>query len=511
MFKKNNSTTTQKVLKNSIYNFLATIVSRVGGLIFTIIIARLLFPDLFGIYSLALTIILTIATFADLGLNATLIRYLAESLKLKTSKAKIEARSRVCFLFNFKIILTTIFALLLFLFAEIISIYIFNKPSLVLPLKLGAIYLMIISLQGFFSSISYALQKINYNLIAETIFQILRIILVLTFFLLYKTVEMVFISLTIALFISFLFLYFILFKKYRFLIKGKKIKLEKQEKQRLLSFFGWLTISSISLVFFTHIDMFMLGIFLPAEFVGYYNVIISIMTSISALVAFGSVLLPVFTQIEEGKLERGFIKVFKYVSLVAFPAAIGLAYIIVPAIKIIYGQAYVPLKYSLAITITAVLLSLIVIEAALTVVFSSLFQAKEKPKILSILIIIATIFNVILNYVLIKIGISIAPEYGLIGVALATFVTRYGNLIALSIFAKTKLNIKTKINLVIKPFIASAIMLCFIFVFNYFVAMSIFTGILMIIAAALIYVIVVFAIKGMTQEDFKIVDLLFNK
>lgn len=499
---KNN--TTKKVLKNTFYSFLATIVSRIGALIFTIIIARLLFPDLFGIYNLALTIILTIATFTDLGINTTVIRYLSDSLKTKSKNAEKEARSRTYFLLNFKIILTTFFALLLFLFSKIIAIYIFHKPLLVLPLKLGSIYLFVVSLQGFFASVFYALQRIDYNVIAETIFQVLRIVLVFVFFIFYKTVGLVFIALTIAFFISFIFLLFVILKKYSFLLVGKKIKLEKEEKKRLVSFFGWLTILSISLIFFTHIDTFMLGIFLPAEFVGYYNAIISIVTSVAALVAFGSVLLPTFTQLEEQKIERAFQKVFKYISFVAVPAAIGLAFIVVPMIKIIYGQAYLPLQYSFAITVASIILSFVVIETAFTAIYSALFQAKEKPKIPSLLIIVAAIANIILNYVFIRIGIAIAPEYGLIAVALATVITRYGNLIALAIISKKKFNVKVKATSIIKPLIASLAMLVFLFVFDYFVTMSIFTAILMIIAAALIYFLIMILIKGIKKEDFKL-------
>lgn len=509
--KKQGETITQKTLKNVFYNFLTTIIAKLGALIFTIIIARTLFPELFGIYSLALSIILTISTFADLGINSTLIRYVADSLKSRTEKAKQEARSRFLFLFKIKILLTAILSLLLFVFSEIIAIYIFKKPLLALPLQIGAIYLLIISLQGFFNSAFYALQKIKYSAIGELIFEVSRIALVSLFLLFYKNAGAVFISLTIALFISFIFLYFILLKNYRFLLFGKKIKPTKDEKKRLLSFFGWLTINSISLVFFSHVDTFMLGLFLPAEFIGFYHAIFSIVGAAAAFVAFGAALLPVFTQIEAGRVERGFKKVFYYITLISIPAAIGLAFIIVPSIQVIYGQAYVPSQYKLAITIASALVSLLIIETALTAIYSSLFQAKEKPKIPAILIVIATIANVILNYVFIRIGISIAPEYGLIGVALATFLTRYFNLIALSIFAKTKLNIKADMGSAIKPFIASIIMLVFLFIFDYFVTMSIFTGILMIISAAFIYIIIVFLIKGLTKEDLKIMKMLREK
>jgi len=496
------------LIKNLFYNFLLNVISRVGGFLFTIIIARFLFPELFGIYSLALAIILTISTFTDLGLNATLMRYLAESLKEKVKQEKI-ARARLYFLLNFKIAFTALTSIALFLLANAIA-EIFKKPLLALPLKIGAIYLFIISLQGFFSSIFYALKRVEYSAKAEFIFQASRIFLVFIFLNFYKNVEVVFISLIISLFFSFLFLFIVLYRKYKFLLIGKRDKIEKEEKKRLFIFFGWLTISSISLTFFVHIDTFMLGLFLPSEFIGYYNAIFAIVGSLASLIAFGSVLLPVFTQLEKGKLENSFNKVFYYLSLIAIPASLGLAFVIIPATKIIYGQVYVPVAYKFALTITSTFLSLLVFESSLTAIYSALFQAKEKPKIPSLLIVFVTILNIILNYVFIKVGISIAPQYGLIGVALATVISRYTNTILLAIFARKKLGIKTEIKAVIKPLIASAIMLAFLFAFDYFVAISIWTGIAMIAIAIVVYFAIMLLIKGITRRDLELVRIIIK-
>lgn len=501
-------TITQKAVKNVFYNFLTTIIAKFGALIFTIIIARILFPELFGLYSIALTIILTIATFTDLGINATLIRYIAEPLKRKTKKTEQKARSRLYFLLNFKIALTAIVAIILFLVAEAISIHVFKKPALILPLQIGSIYLFTVSLYSFFNAIFYAVQKLQYSVAAETSFQILRIALVFVFFLFYKSVSSVFVVLAISFFIAFVFSLFMIRKKYYFLLKGPLFKLEKEEKKRLLSFFGWLTISSISFIFFTHMDTFMLGIFLPAQFAGFYHAIFSIIGAVVAFVAFGSVLLPVFTQIETGRLERGFKKALRYTALIAIPAAMGLAFIIVPAIQVIYGSTYVPLQYRLAITIASALLSFLVIEVAFTALYSALFQAKEKPKIPTILIVIATVANIILNYIFIKISISIAPQYGLVGVAAATLISRYTNMITLSILTKKKLNIKTEATPITKPLIASTIMLAFLFFVDYFITLNIGTGILMVIAAIAIYFGLMWLIKGTTAKDFEMIKLL---
>lgn len=509
MPKNKNTSTTQRVLKNTFYNFWVTFASRIGGLVFTVIVARLLLPDLFGIYSLALTVILMISTFTDLGINVTLIRYLAESLK--KPRGNTEARSQLYFLLNFKILLTAITSIALFLLSNVLALYVFKKPLLEMPLKIGAIYLLVTSLMGFFSSTFYALQKIKYNVLAETIFQILRIALVLVFFMFYKNVEVVFVALSIAYFVSFIFLYFTLLKKHRFLLKGKKSRIEPQEKRRLLGFFGWMTISSISIVFFLNIDNFMVGMFLPSEFMGFYSVIFSIVWAIAAFATFSLMLLPVFTQLESGKLEQGFKKVFHYVSIIAIPVAIGLAFIMVPLIRIVYGSAYVPQQYRLAIAITSAIISMLVVEGVFSGIYSTLFQAKEKPKIPAILIMIATVANIILNYIFIKIGISIAPQYGLVAVAIATTLIQYSYLIALVVLAGKKLNIRTSASSIIKPLIASAIMLGFLFAFHHFVRLNIWIGILMIVLAALVYFGVMWMIKGIKKEDFNVITLLFKR
>ena len=291
------------------------------------------------------------------------------------------------------------------------------------------------------------------------------------------------------------------------MIKGEKIKLKPEEKRRIFGFFGWLTISSISLIFFIHIDTFMLGIFLPANFVGYYNAVVGLVGTAIALVSFSAVLLPAFTQLEKGKLERGFRKVFHYTSMVAIPAAIGLAFVAVPAVQFIFGHTYVPQQYRIAIIIASALLSFLAIESAYTSIFSTVFQAREKPKIPAILIIISAIANIALSYIFIRIGVAIRPEYGLIAVAAATLIARYGNLIALSIMTKRE-RIGVSASSIIKPLIASAIMLGFLFAFHHFVHLNIWTGILMMVLAALVYLGAMLLIKGIKKEDFKLIRML---
>jgi len=72
----------RKVIKNSAYNTTRTIIGSVGGLIFSIVLARILRPELFGIYALAMSICFFILQL-DPGINVALTRYLSDAIGKK--------------------------------------------------------------------------------------------------------------------------------------------------------------------------------------------------------------------------------------------------------------------------------------------------------------------------------------------------------------------------------------------------------------------------------------------
>jgi stage V sporulation protein B len=504
---KNEENLTNEVVENSSYVFATSVIMKIGSLIFTIILARLLMPELFGLYSLALTIVLTIGTFADLGINSAIIRYISDSLKRDTYKNRMLAKSRFSFLFKFKFLLVILLSLILFLLSEVIAIHVFKKPELVNPLRFGSIYIFIISLQGAITSVFYSLKKVKYTIFSEIITQASRIVLVVLLFMFYKNVESVFVSLSLSLILSFVFAYLILRKKYSFLFIGKKVELEKKDKKRMLGFFAWTSVLNVSLVFFNNISTIMLGIFLASEFIGYYNVIFAIITTITVFVNFGGVLLPVFTQIKSVQTERAFKRVFNYLIIMILPIAILLGYIIIPVIRAIYGQIYVPVQYEQVIRITSILLSLISIELILTGVYSSVFQAKEKTKTLASCMVISTILTVIVGYLFLKIAIPLGQQYGLIALALAMILVRYGNLITLGILAKKQMNISPDFTSIYKPVIASAITILFLFLFATFFKLNLVSYLVSIFLGGGIYLSAIILMKSIKKEDFRAIKI----
>lgn len=486
----------KRLMSNIFFGSFTGLVSKVGAFLFTIIIARAFFPELFGLYSLALTIILVVAAISDLGIASTAVRFLAESIGKKKFQ---QTRSRFWFLLKSRLIVSFCFAFLLFLNSGLIAIF-FKKPELIIPLKIGSVYLIIVGLHSFFTAVFGAFQKLKYSAISETIFQISRVALLLLSFFFFKSIEGIFIILSISLVFSIFFSVNVLFKKYPSLINGKK---EYVERRRLAKFSFFLSLSTITILIFSNIDKLVLGYFLDLEFVGFYSAIFTIVGGVLGLLAITSVFSPVFTQLKKERLTKAFKKAFHCLSIISFPATIGLAFVLFPLLKIIYGPEYVPLQYEFSLLLTTIFLSLIVLETVFSSMYTVLFNSQERPKIPAFTNLFTSVFNLILNIVLISFLIKIDISYGLIGASLATFFSRYVGMFVLMFLAKKRTGIFPDLSSIFKPLFSSLVMLLYLFVFYYFVPRGILQGILMILSAAILYLVIIFKLKATSIKELK--------
>jgi O-antigen/teichoic acid export membrane protein len=471
------------VLKNTILNSSGTIIGSVGGLILSIILARMLGPELLGIYYLALSIGLLLLNFTDLGINRTLVRYISDAIGKNDEEL---ARSYFKYLFRIKCILAITFSALLALFAKPLSIFIFDKPLLFLPLVAIGLFICLRSFYGFLNGSFQALQRFKYQTIGICVYEGLRLILAPLFVLTLSVSFHVFgavIGLSISAAFASLVLFCFLLKDHPYLLRGATVHFERR---RILRFLSFLTVGSISVTIYTYIDSIMLGILLPlAEYVGFYRTACIIVFGIAELMTMTAVLFPVFTQIEGDELKNAFKMVFKYSSILSFPCAFGLPFIAEPLITTLYGSEYILATGPMCI------LSLLII-ASVTNFFGVLFNAKEKPEYPTVIIIVSCILNIVLNYFFIL-------RLGMIGAAIATVISRYFNFISLGILSKRILSISPDLKSIYKPFLASLAM-----IFLYFIPTpSILMMIIELSMAGAIYLTVLFLIGGVGREDWR--------
>jgi len=431
--KKDFSGNTGLAVKNSMYQFSTNFVAKIGSLIFTIILARLLMPELFGLYSLALSTILIFSAISELGIGMTLVRFVSRELgKINKKKAK----AYTFYLGKIKLILIVISAFLLLISAKLISNNFYQKP-IFLALLAGVLYIIFIQIFGFLQSLFQVSNYFRGLFHKEIVFQISRLILVplaVLFALRYtisneQTLFYIILMLAVSYLFTALFMFFIFTKKIDF-IKGQKTKLTKRQNKETNKFLLATATFILSGLFFSYIDKIMLGRFVAAEFIGYYSVAFSLIGALTSLMGFGIVLLPIFSRLKRKQLELALKKSIKIIFFLGLVLFFGTLFLAPFAILIVYGVSYSP-----AINILRIL-SLLLILLPLIGIYTSYFLSKGKPQTVAKLLIFATVINVFLNYILITSLMKYGDLAAVYGAGIATLISQFFYMTGLMISRK---------------------------------------------------------------------------
>ena len=411
-------------IKNSVYQIAYSFVSKIGSLLFTIILARILMPELFGLYNLVLSIIVIFATFAELGIGMTIIKFISAEFEKKQGRLK----SSLIYFSKLKAILIFISAVLLIIFADYIANTFYQKP-IFLALLAGALYIVFIQLTALFQPLIYASNNPVPILKREIFFQIIRIILVpLAVFFAIKcslsdetTLMIIILALAITLFFASLVLFYdikkIYFSKFR---KEKDLPLPKKQKIKINKFILATSMVAISSVFFGNIDKIMLGKFVAAQFVGYYSAAFNLISAFIQISTFASaVVLPIFSRLKNKKLEAGFrktISINSFIAAIAFLITLIFSYFI---ILITYGSDYSPATNILRI------LSFLLFVFPVAGIYQSYYIAQNRPNYVAKLLIVSTILNIILNYFLITYLLKFGDLAAVYGATSATIISNF--------------------------------------------------------------------------------------
>jgi len=489
---------TEEFIKNYSWNFIKTILSRFGGLVITIILARILLPELFGIYGLTFSIALIFLTFADLGINETLIRYVSYSIKRKK-----QAASYLRYLFKLKLIFAIIISGFLLILAYPLAFFVFRKPLLLYPLLASALFIFIFSFEGFFESILYSLKKVRYSGIKEIFSQSGKIIILLVLFFaigINKSVYPIFIAYSIVSIISIIYLFYCSKKLIPEIYEKSNHKINKK---RVLKFLTFLVIGSVSVVLYSYVDIIMLGLFVESDFIGFYKAAASLAFGIVSLFASAPVVLPIFTQTKKdlGEVAN---KILKFLFILSIPSALGLLALGKYFISMLYGA-----EYSLSV-FPMYFLSIIIALAPLSL-FPVLLSAREKTKYIAKVTLLSLFANICFNLILILVLINISQLWAINGVAIATASASTFYYFIFVAIVKKKMLLKLKYSNMFKPIFAGIIMFASLFFINKLIEVNLITGILEIVLAIIVYFLVLLLIKGISTSDFKLLKFLFRK
>lgn len=467
----------RRVLQNAIYNSSSVLIGNLAGLVISIYVARVLKPELFGIYSLAISIALLLMTFTDLGINATVVRYVAYA----HGKADVElVRGYIRSLGKFKVFLVFLVASALFLFSDILAIQVFDKPALSLPLKIMALYLTFFSLTGFLNSIFNAFNDFRANLVRALVYEVSRVSLIFVFLYFGLSVVGALLGFVGASLLSFFALALLLARMRNFVFgKAKQV-----DWKRIVRFTGYLTVGSITWTVFAYVDSVMIGIFLPSEEVGFYRAAYNIVNAVAGIVALPGVLFPVFVQLEGRDLTRAFDRILRYASIIAFPCSFGLGVIAEPLIRFVYGSEYLPASGVM------VVLCLLILSSALGF-WGYLFSSKEMPEYPVYVTFVGVVLNVVLNYLFIL-------KMGILGAAVATVISNAVVWFVLAILSSRFFGVAVRASYILKPMLSASIMAGLLYYAGF---ASLVDAIFKVFAGAVIYFVVLYVLRGFGRED----------
>ncbi len=424
-----------QAIKNSGYQLAQNLILKIGALAFTIIIARMLMPELMGLYSLALATVIMFASFGDLGISAAITTFTS---KMFAEDDYVSAKSYIMKLFKWKLSIVGIVSLVLLSSAYFMANVYYNKP-IFYALIVGVIYFPTVALLGFLEQIFKTANDFKNPLIKEIIFQIARFAIIpITIFFLLKwqlsdgvIVAVIVFLLTFCYALSIIVLVALSKNKFKF-FASKKRNLTKSEIKDLKVFIFPLAFLAFSGVAFGYVDTLMLGHYVPSSFIAYYGAAFALVGSATSIISFSlSALMPIFSRIKGKSLERLFLKSRNFIAMMSLSAGIFTYFSAWWVVKIAYGSAYldaVPiLKY----------FSILVAILPVSALYGSYLISQKKTKTMASLVISATIVNITFNVVGINYGLAHYGDMGgVLGAVFATIFSRILYLGGLMFFRK---------------------------------------------------------------------------
>ncbi|ADC47374.1 polysaccharide biosynthesis protein [Methanobrevibacter ruminantium M1] len=471
----------KSIFKNTGWLSVSQVITSICAFLWTIIIARYLGVSDYGIVSFAVSFTGLMGIVMDLGISTYITREIA--------KHKDLVRKYFNNIFLFKLIL----AIILFILSGLI-LYVMGYSHLTIIVTLVfTIELIFMSMTTFLNGVFQAFEKVKYQAIGAILnssFLLIGILITLGF-------DLGVISIAFAYTVAYSIYFSYMFLSYVKTFSRPHLELDTNFIREVIikSIPFGLTNFFYSIYFSIDIVMlsYLAGDYATGLYKSAYN-IINVFTTF--FVVYQSVIFPVMSKFF--KESQNLIKVsyelsVKYLLLIIIPISIGIFFYARPVVDLIYSN-----QYSLASTPVQILIwtvSFLFVNGAAAV----LLNAIDKEKTVTKIYIIAAIFNVCLNLILI-------PRFSYDGAAIATVLSEI-LITIITLYHIFKTDYKPDLGLlknVIKLIVCGIIL----FVALYYLNLSLWFA---IPVGFIVYLISLFITKSIDDNDRYVIRELINR
>ncbi len=390
----------RKVLKETIWSFLSKGISMLLFVILNVILARSLEVEEFGLWTIFFSVMTIVFSITNLGVNDSTRRFVAQYNKEELLKNVIKSSLKLRLLFSL------VGTVLFLAFYRQIAVFL-NRLELQELFLCGLPLIFLSNFVEYFKSVFMGLHMIKYNFFLNLTEYMLKLILVLVFFLHANSITSIINSFIVSLGIGVGLGFCLLSSRFQKKTGKNKerfeIKILKYSLPFIVINIGFLTLTEISSV--------MIGMYSSNTEVGIYGVaknLVVKLVHISLAIAAGT--MPIFAKLNEDnktELKKFFYKILRYNMLLYLLISLVLIFSSPYFIPILFGK-----EYELSV-LPLQILTIYLFGYSVSVILSTFLDYIGKAKIRAINILLTIVINIILNIILI-------PRYGAIGAAIAT-------------------------------------------------------------------------------------------
>ena len=469
----------RSVAKNTFVLITGRVIGEFLGLVTAVFLTRYLGPANLGIYSFVFAYLAFFNIITDLGINDIILREVSRNIEKADT------------LIGNGIVMTTVFSI----FAVITSCLIIlplNYPPLVKISVVIASLGFILSFKNMYLLIFQASLHMEYSVLSSIVTNVLK--LAAFFYLIAVKAPLVwFIAAGVIVILPSALLMACLSKK--FIIP--KFNIDLKVWKYLLSESWPIVLLSTFTMIYHRIDQVMLFQMKGAQEAGYYSAAVKLPEIFvifpSAFMASAFPLMSKYFKASDKSLVGAYTLSFRYLMMLIIPVAMGAMMLAAPIIKLIYGESFLPAAPVLSVLAWAevfIFYGLIHYEIVVAV---------NRQRLLLFFSGAGAVINVILNLILI-------PRYGMMGAGVATLIAYMlsaGLVLGILLPSTRRYNI-VGLRSMLKPLAASVIMGLYVYYMKSCLAAAILGG-------ALIFGLVMIALKGIEKKDILLVKSIFCK
>jgi O-antigen/teichoic acid export membrane protein len=392
------------VLKGSLILTSSNLAIRVLGYLYRVVAGRMLTPYEFGILNLALPIQYMVILLGSSGIAPTISKFVSEcEAKKDFKKRDLVISSSLVFYTIIGIVLGFAF----YVFSPYLGLYIFNEERAIVPLKIASIALPFGMLVAVYTGVFQGLKKMEYMGGTLVLEQVLRVVFAVLFMSISLTALYAILGSTLG-FIVVLPIAYMLFKKMGLGVSSPSF----DEFKKIFRFSLPVSATALAAFVLAYVDILLLGYFLTANEVGIYSAASPTSRLVMAFsAALYAVMLP---SVSETVAKKDSAQLKEYIR---YAYKLSLAILLpITLLSILLSEQIITVLFGVRYAVAAAPFEILVIGTAFLGIFtlnSGIFQGAGKPGIPMAVLVSTAFLDVLLNLILI-------PRFEIVGAATAS-------------------------------------------------------------------------------------------